>query len=403
MLAEKLEVASAEEAQRVILALIKECAEGVSDREGEAVWLVHRWDLDEAAIVQGFAEARAVFISARAQPNVAPQPLKRRKLPSSSAAAKSKTYAELKAEIEAGRAKPAEPEPELEEEPAEEPEAEAEAPVFDEEEEEELVLSKRTPMISAKLFAKRLRQRDFLATYFYKKDFWRWNGRHYAVVEDIQIEGEVYAFLDRAKTAGVPGELTRFQLTPRDVEAVVKCLKAGLAVGPGPTQCWLDTGTVAPTLIAFKNCLVDYETGEVLPLTPRLWITDGLDFDFAPEAECPRWDRFREEVFPGDGESQECLEEELGYGMTNENKFEKGALWIGKKRSGKSTCAWVQKKLVDDRSYIGLSFHTWVKGENSASALIGKKVGVFGDVRLKPEKAIRLGGLRRRRDRPCLC
>jgi putative DNA primase/helicase len=230
------------------------------------------------------------------------------------------------------------------------------------------------------------RQRDFLATYFYKKDFWRWNGRYYAVVEDIQIEGEVYAFLDRAKTGNVPGELTRFQLTPRDVEAVVKCLKAGLAVGPGPTQCWLDTGTAAPTLIAFRNCLVDYETGEVMGLTPRLWITDGLDFDFAPEAECPRWDRFREEVFPGDGESQECLEEELGYGMTNENKFEKGALWIGKKRSGKSTCAWVLKKLVGDRSYIGLSFHTWVKGENSASALIGKKVGVFGDVRLKPEK-----------------
>lgn len=74
MLAEKLEVASAEEAQRVILALIKECAEGVSDREGEAVWLVHQWDLDEAAIVQGFAEARAVFISARTQPWAASQP-----------------------------------------------------------------------------------------------------------------------------------------------------------------------------------------------------------------------------------------------------------------------------------------------------------------------------------------
>ena len=58
----------------------------------------------------------------------------------------------------------------------EEPTEEADAPVFGEpeeepEEEEELVLSKRTPMISAKLFAQRLRQRDFLATYFYKKDF----------------------------------------------------------------------------------------------------------------------------------------------------------------------------------------------------------------------------------------
>ena len=362
--------ASAEDADRVIFDLIKECVEGVSDRQDEALALAWEWERDEVSVVRRFAEARKerkLFICRPTQLPVEseavaqPAPLKRRKLPSS-AEAEPKSYGELKAEIEAG----------AEAEPQAEPEAEGEAWPGPEEE-EELVLSKRTPMLSAKLFAKRLRQRDFLATYFYKRDFWRWNGRYYAVVEDIQIEGEVYAFLDRAKTGNGSGELTKFQLTPRDVEAVVKCLKAGLAVGPSPTQCWLDTGTEAPTLIAFKNCLVDYETGEVLPLTPRLWITDGLDFDFAPEAECPRWERFLGEVFPGDTESPECLEEELGYGMTNENKFEKGALWIGKKRSGKSTCAWVQKKLVGDRSYIGLSFHTWVKGENSASALIGRR------------------------------
>jgi putative DNA primase/helicase len=350
----------------------------------------------------GESRAEAQPASPTASPKAEPEKVRRRKVvdpepkPKGDAEAlkaainKARVEAEIKAEIEAVKAEPEagpEPkpaEPEVEEEPEDEPEVEAPEPAA--EEEEEVVLSKRTPMLSTKLFAKRLRQRDFLATYFYKKNFWRWNGRHYAVVEEIQIEGEVYAFLDRAKTASAPGELARFQLTPRDAEAVVKCLKAGLAMGPGPMQCWLDTGTVAPTLIAFKNCLVDYETGEVLPLTPRLWITDGLDIDFDPKAECPRWDRFREEVFPGDRESQDCLEEQLGYGMTNENKFEKGALWIGKKRSGKSTCAWVQKKLVGDRSYIGLSFHTWLKNENTASAMIGKKVGVFGDVRLKPAK-----------------
>jgi putative DNA primase/helicase len=170
---------------------------------------------------------------------------------------------------------------------------------------------------------------------------------------------------------------------PRDAEAVLKCLKAGLVVGLTPMQRWLDTGKPAPNIIAFKNCLVDYETGEVKPLTPKLWITDGVNFAFDPNARCPRWEQFLEEIFPGDQEAQNCVEEQLGYGMTNETKFEKGALWIGKRRSGKSTIADVLKKLVGDQSYIGLTFHTWVKNENSSSA-IGKKAGVFADVRLKP-------------------
>ena len=247
------------------------------------------------------------------------------------------------------------------------------------------MLSKRTPMLSAREFARRhCRQQDFLATYFYKGDFWKWNGCHYKAIDEAEINGEIYSFLDRAKVAGVGNELTRFQLMPRDAEAVLKCLKAGLVVGLTPQQRWLDTSRPAATLLAFKNCLLDYETGEVMALTPKLWITDAVDFAFDPKARCPRWEQFLAEVFPGDRDAQNCVEEQLGYGMTNETKFEKGALWIGKRRSGKSTIAYVLKKLVGERSYIGLTFHTWVKTENSSSAMIGKKAGVFADVRLKP-------------------
>jgi len=269
--------------------------------------------------------------------------------------------------------------------PAMQPSVEPEAEEVEEPEEDDPVLSKQTPMLSAREFARRrCRQQDFLATYFYKDDFWKWNGRHYQAIGEAEINAEIYAFLDRAKVAGVGNELTRFQLMPRDAEAVLKCLKAGLVVGLTPMQRWLDSGKAAPNVIAFKNCLVDYETGEVSALTPKLWITDGVDFAFDPGARCPRWEQFLEEVFPGDLESQQCIEEQLGYGMTNETKFEKGALWIGKRRSGKSTIAFVLKNLVGERSHIGLSFHTWLKNENSGSAMIGKKAGVFADVRLKP-------------------
>ena len=145
-------------------------------------------------------------------------------------------------------------------------------------------------------------------------------------------------------------------------------------------------------MLVFQNCLVDVETGQVSGLTPALWAHGGVDFAFAPEARCRRWERFLEEVFPGDPESQTTIEEPLGYGMTNDTRFEKGALWIGVKRSGKTTLAWVQERLAGVGACVSLSFHDWMKTENSREHLIGKKVGVFADVRLKPAKAYGLTG-----------
>jgi putative DNA primase/helicase len=72
--------------------------------------------------------------------------------------------------------------------------------------------------------------------------------------------------------------------------------------------------------------------------------------------------------------------------MTEDYSIHKGAMWIGERRSGKGTLAWVQRQLVGEAYYAGLSFNTWVKGENSSQPLIGKKVLCFPDVRLRPPK-----------------
>ncbi len=42
-----LAAATAEEANEVIHGLLKECVEGVSDREGEALTLASEWGIDE--------------------------------------------------------------------------------------------------------------------------------------------------------------------------------------------------------------------------------------------------------------------------------------------------------------------------------------------------------------------
>lgn len=160
---------------------------------------------------------------------------------------------------------------------------------------------------------------------------------------------------------------------------MIKCLKACVAIDDrdAPPR-WLD-GRETPTaesLLVFRNCVVSGETGEIVDLTPKYWAQDGVDFDFDPQAQCPRWERFLNEVFPDDRESQMTIEEQLGYGMTHDTRFEKGALWVGEKRSGKSTLAWVQERLVGAGAYASLSFHDWMKTENSRAHLLGKKIAV---------------------------
>ena len=146
------------------------------------------------------------------------------------------------------------------------------------------------------------------------------------------------------------GEDVRYILRARDAEEILKCLKNGIIFPSKLAEpYWLNRKEPAPSIIAFRNCHVDYETGEVFEPTPKLWVTQSVDFDFDPSARAPRFEQFLEEIQPGDAEAQQCLLEQLGYGMTNETKFDKAALWYGVKRSGKSTLALIQQKLVGEK------------------------------------------------------
>jgi putative DNA primase/helicase len=140
----------------------------------------------------------------------------------------------------------------------------------------------------------------------------------------------------------------------------------------------------------FANKVVNVITEEERPLTPDLWTHSALEFDWDPDAECPRWMEFLGQVFPGtdgpDMESINLLEQYMGYCMTEDISFQKALLMIGVRRSGKGTVSRVLQQLVGNRNYVGMSFNTWIYSENSKEVLIGKRVGVFADVRFKPGK-----------------
>ena len=58
--------------------------------------------------------------------------------------------------------------------------------------------------------------------------------------------------------------------------------------------------------------------------------------------------------------------------------------WEAEERKG--TVAYILRQLAGDSAYVSLSSHDWLAGTNSKEDLIGKRVGVFPDVRFKPGK-----------------
>jgi putative DNA primase/helicase len=392
------------DAADLIAKLIKECSEGASDREKEAVSLAGLWVLDEEEVRGGFAEARKLAklareITTRLDAAIAVRQggIKRRKLkpdPKPKSLALKAGPPEIEAALKVSGETDAKAAPFFY--PATQPKvdnpASAPSALFGKEvparHDGPPILSRNVPMDAARKFSDKFCWRgDCLATYFYQGDFYQWNVSHYARIDEGAVLGEIYAFLDGAKVRNGNGEDVRYILRARDAEEILKCLKNGLILPSKLTEpYWLDRKEPAPSIIAFRNRLVDYETGEIFEPTPKLWVTHAVDFEFDPNAKAPRFEQFLEEIQAGDQEAQQCLLEQLGYGMTNETKFDKAALWYGVKRSGKSTLALIQQKLVGEKCFAALDIHNITKTENSAQILIGRKVGVFADVRMRPAK-----------------
>jgi len=253
--------------------------------------------------------------------------------------------------------------------------------------EQSFILDRNDPNTTAQKFIDDRYWRDGHLCLYSKGDvFWQFNRSFYEEVEFNMLSAEVYDFMSGAKSryrnSAIP-----MVFKPEDVSNVLKCIKAGVTIPSSlPHQCWIESEQPALEWFAFKNKLVNVRTGETRDPTPELWITDAVDFNFDPAAQCPRWEQFLEEIHPKDPQAQNCIEEQLGYGMTYDMHFEKIAVWIGKPRAGKSTLLHVQKRLVGKRAFAPLGFHDWTRGEKSRENIIGKKVAAFSDTRLRPPK-----------------
>jgi putative DNA primase/helicase len=254
-------------------------------------------------------------------------------------------------------------------------------------------LKKETPFDNARKFrADKLvlsnGKSKTLGTYFHQGSWWHWNGAFYEKAPEQRITDMVCDYLDKSWLKTLEGSKD-FKPTTRDLSSLMTFLRTCVGLDDRITPpIWLDErpSPRPAELLAFRNCLVDVTTGKTYRHEPWLWLQDGVGFDYNPKAECPWWEWFLAEAFPNDEEARDCIEEQLGYGMTTDNQFEKAALWIGPPRSGRGTIAAIQELLVGFNGHCSLNIHSWHNTENSRMGMVGKRAGIFHDIRLKPPK-----------------
>jgi len=254
---------------------------------------------------------------------------------------------------------------------------------------EPATLSMSAPYDNARAYARRRCWKDgSLAVYAWGEQFWEWNGTTYHAMADEEMRRVIYEFLDGSlKIDGNGNQRVRFQPRPSQTSELLDCLRAGLQLPSwAEPPIWLDTGAHAGEVMMFQNGLVELATGALKEPTPKLWVHGGVGYEWRPEAPCPQWLAFLESIHPGDQEAQDCIEELLGYSMTEDVSFQKGVMLVGLPRSGKGTLLKIAEALVGSVSYVALDIHGWLKDDKSKEALLGKKVLAFPDVRMKPPK-----------------
>lgn len=113
------------------------------------------------------------------------------------------------------------------------------------------------------------------------------------------------------------------------IDYVIKELKAMVPVDP-------EDFDQEHHLLGFLNCVVDLKSGEMLEHSKDFMLTRQIAVEYDPDAVCPRWDQFIEEIMPDQPEMPSYLQRLVGYGITGSTAEQCFAVLWGTGANGKS-------------------------------------------------------------------
>lgn len=103
-----------------------------------------------------------------------------------------------------------------------------------------------------------------------------------------------------------------------------------------------------PWLLNCTNGVIDLKTGELLPHNRDLWVTKQVPVPYEPEASCPRFERFMQEITNNDPSLIEFLARSFGYSLTGITREQCFFIAYGEGANGKSTLLGLFRYILGD-------------------------------------------------------
>jgi P4 family phage/plasmid primase-like protien len=215
---------------------------------------------------------------------------------------------------------------------------------------------------------------------YFGSTFYVYDGTHYVEVENLPQMIRTFF-----KKAGLP----QSNHVIGNVAPIVENFAYRAAHEYGPMPFYVGNDPKFPAhrnIIAYRNGLMDLETyragDRTLLAHTSKWIsTFCLPYRFDPEAECPTWLAFLGDVFEGDQERIDLLQEWFGYCLTPDISQHKALVKLGPPRAGKGTTDAVLRAVVGDDHTTGFNLH-YLADKFGPRRLEGKLVAFVGEVNL---------------------
>lgn len=148
-----------------------------------------------------------------------------------------------------------------------------------------------------------------------------------------------------------------------------------------------DTGSRDSTIINLRNGELHIANGnkELKPHSIDSYMTYVLPFSYSPDAKCPRFEQFLNEVLP-DADTRKVIQEYIGYLLTTNLKLEKFLLLYGTGANGKSVLLEVVSALFGDENVTNYSLENLTKsGGQYTMQIAGKIVNICPDISTRIE------------------
>jgi P4 family phage/plasmid primase-like protien len=184
--------------------------------------------------------------------------------------------------------------------------------------------------------------------YFYQGDFWEYKTNRYNQIEEKEIlRAYLYKWVELKY-----GTISNSQWT-----AIERAVRYKATISAREMPSWFNGSPQAShQYVSLQNGILDLnkllnnESDFIQTHTPMWFSTHCLPFSYEASAQCPQWLKFLHEVFTGDEERIQLIQEWFGYCLTPDTSQHKAINLYGPPRAGKSTVARILQGLLGNEN-----------------------------------------------------